>query len=170
MSKFKIVTPVPDFTGESAGVRFANGSAVVDHTHPSLHHFRVAGYGIEPMDGVDLDAALQSALPPEVEESQLRAEIAALEQAAGLAALRARRDALRAEARLELVDLPPGGEVHGDPAGFNIIDVVLAPDQSEPVSVWRDYAVRYLRVPAGEAGQYSKAELIRMDRDARAEA
>lgn len=66
MPRFKIVTPVPGFRGESAGVQFVDGAAVVDSDIPeqrkALSYFRKAGYGVSELDPdgnpIDPDALL----------------------------------------------------------------------------------------------------------------
>jgi hypothetical protein len=50
MGGFTVTTPVAGFTGDSAGVIFTDGEAIVpaDNT-AALAYFRAAGYGVEPI-------------------------------------------------------------------------------------------------------------------------
>jgi hypothetical protein len=45
---YRVTTPVPGFTGTSAGVNFTDGAAEVGEG-PALAYFRAAGYGIEDL-------------------------------------------------------------------------------------------------------------------------
>lgn len=51
----RVFSPVPSFTGESAGVAFARGVALVNlnvrENRKAMSYFRQAGYLVEPVDG-----------------------------------------------------------------------------------------------------------------------
>lgn len=51
MARFKITTPVANYTGDRAGVHFVKGVAEVDSETQlaALRYFRSAGYGVEPV-------------------------------------------------------------------------------------------------------------------------
>lgn len=61
MAQFRITTKAKGYTGQRAGVNFADGQATVDSETQSaaLRYFRsAAGYGVEPVDDpADVDAA-----------------------------------------------------------------------------------------------------------------
>src|SRR5688572_12052838 len=102
MARFKISTPVAGYTGESAGIAFANGVAEVDTATDAgvsaLSYFRSAGYGIVPLDDVEVDDAIRRATtPPADEAEQLDREIRALEIAESLDDKRKRLDELKAK-------------------------------------------------------------------------
>lgn len=47
---YRVTTPVPGFTGDSVGVAFTAGEAIVPADNaPALRYFRSAGYGVEPI-------------------------------------------------------------------------------------------------------------------------
>ena len=178
MARFKINTPVRDFSGESAGVRFHRGEAEVstdsDYGVSALSYFRQAGYGIEPLDGVSVDDALRTqTLTPEAEAAQLRAEIDRLNDAKDLASLREERDRLAKEVEEQRakdaerakadkirvvgedgprrVDLPPGSTV--------LPTRLPDPPDSDRVADWRPYAVGNLGVTEAQAKAMNTNEL-----------
>ncbi len=159
MAKFKITAGVAGFTGESVGVHFRDGLAEVDtyttQGVSALSYFRSAGYGIVPMDGVEVDDAIRSAtFTPDDEARQLRREIAAMEQVDDLDGLRKRHAELRdkverrevAEADAAPAKPPKGGQLADPPEGDKVGD-------------WRAYAVEHLGVSDAQAKTMNTQEL-----------
>lgn len=160
MARFKITTPVADWQGESAGVQFAHGRAEVDASTDAgvsaLSYFRSAGYGIVPLDGVEVDEAIRRmTTPPADEAAQLKREIAALEEQAGLDELRRRRDEL--QAKVDKRELAPVGEQGPEMVGG--ATKLPAPPDSDKVADWRAYAVEHLGVPEVKSKAMNTAEL-----------
>jgi len=175
MARFKISTPVAGYTGESAGIAFANGIAEIDtrsDAHVSaLSYFRSAGYGIVPLDDVEVDDAIRRATtPPADEAEQLKREIAELEKAESLDGLRKRRDELkskvaereqaeRTESRKgdNAPDVPaaPGAPRGQDGRGSSL----PAPPESDKVADWRTYATEHLGVTDAQARTMNTQEL-----------
>lgn len=108
MARFKIITPVPGFEGNvgerETGVpvtRFADGEAELNVTDQGtasrLAYFRSAGYRIEPLDNVDVDVAIRSAVLTVGQEADaLEAENAELRKVSELDRLREENAKLRA--------------------------------------------------------------------------
>ncbi|MFI1942054.1 hypothetical protein ACH44C_33590 [Streptomyces purpureus] len=63
--QYRITTPVPGFTGVSAGANFTNGVAEVDDADnaPALAYFRSQGYGVEEIEPEPETPARRKATP-----------------------------------------------------------------------------------------------------------
>ncbi len=99
MARFEITTPAPGFTGESRGIAFQQGKAVITSDTKdglsALTYFYGAGYGVLPLDGVTAAEIVQRGNEsPEEEAARLDREIAELEARQSLDDKRAKRDAL----------------------------------------------------------------------------
>jgi hypothetical protein len=102
MARFEITTPAPGFTGESRGIAFQQGKAVVTSDTKdglsALTYFYGAGYGVLPLDGVTAAEIVQRGNEsPEEEAARLDREIAELDARRSLDDKRAKRDALYRE-------------------------------------------------------------------------
>ena len=182
MARFEIKTPVAGFSGQSAGVTFTDGLAVIDtdaQAHLSaLAYFRQAGYGIKALDDESaVDVLNRGGEDPATEAARLRAEIASLEDRRSLDELRQRRDDLRREvlgedkaAEDEAEVSPafvPGTIVEGDPAAETKPaeaaerELLAPPAEAAPVAEWRAWAVDSGRAtPEQVAPPTSKADII----------
>lgn len=107
MPKFKIMTPVPDWTGSVGetgnATSFVDGKAELDvvdeRTAGRLSYFLSAGYRIDPLDDISPADAIRSAtLTPAAETEVLERENAALKKAASLEGLRKENAKLREDA------------------------------------------------------------------------
>jgi hypothetical protein len=118
MAKFKIMTPVPGWSGSvgegEGATAFVKGAAELDVIDASsagrLSYFISAGYVIEALDDVAPADAIRSAtLTPHDEAEALERENARLSRAADLDKLRAENARLRAGAPTEVEDKAPIG-------------------------------------------------------------
>lgn len=181
MSTFNVYAPVGDYTGESAGVVFANGKASVDAStdkgRASLAYFRAAGYRIAGDEGADLDAALRGdAGDPLAEAAAIDAEIKALEARRDLDAKRKERDKLRAEVLgkdaaeagegATLVAAPPLQGINPIPVTADAteegasVELLAPPAESQGVAEWRAWAVASGRASEADVKASPRADLI----------
>jgi len=161
MSKFKIMTPVPGWTGSvgAAGTEthFIDGRAELDVTDETtagrLAYFRSGGYGIEPLDKVGVDEAIRRVTMTTVQEyAELKRESAELDRAAELDSLRdevARKRERQVKTDAEAEQAP---EATGRPA-------LPDPPDSDKVADWRAYAVKNLDVTDAQARAMNTQEL-----------
>lgn len=164
MPTFKIMTPVPNYTGavgENPPTRFVDGSAeldVIDHTSAArLAYFRSAGYRIEAPEGVSVDDAIRRVtLTPDQEYAELEREKRTLERESEL-------DSLRREVERKRAERDKATEV--DQVVSAPVEVVVAPDANAPVGEWRDYGVKRLGIPASEVKAWDKPSLQKREQE-----
>lgn len=150
MQTFTVLTPRPDYSGDSAGVVFASGRADVPGDNvAALAYFRGAGYTIVPQDenGPDVVEVLTAGADPIAQSKALQREIDALKARRDFDKLVAERDALRAE----LGDDVPAAELAA--AADTMLTPGVAPEVGAPGATEdATEAVAPLAPPAGNAG------------------
>lgn len=183
MSRFEITAPVPGFRGDSAGVMFDNGKAVITSDTAqglsALAYFRSQGYGILPLDGVHPDEVLQHGNESALEESaRLDREIAELKAKRDVEAKRKERDDLYREVygADEPAELTPGAEgedgqhpaivetapvERAGPAGEGSTSAPLAPPANNAsAEEWRAWVAASGRGTAEDVAEKSRTEII----------
>jgi hypothetical protein len=182
MSRFEITTPVPNYTGNVAGVQFTDGRAVIDASSEQgksvLSYFVSQRYGVRALDDMQARELLaQGGVSPADEAAQLRRELKALDDEAELDKLRKEVRAKRKEVRggdeqaptdeqAPAATLSPGvaAQVRTDddgkaPAEINV-EPLAPPAESASEAKWRAWVVDSGRLSEDEAKSAKKADII----------
>jgi hypothetical protein len=178
MTEFTIESPVADFTGESAGAYFRDGSATLDVVddkgRASLGYFMNAGYKITPADadGPSAREVLAASADPAAEARELQREIEQLEARRDVDDLRKRRNALREQ----LGDVAPAsaGELEAGNADESAAPApskqdtpaavdngpMAPPPGNAGVEAWRTWVVESGRDSEESVSTLSRTEII----------
>lgn len=161
MARFEIKTPVPFFTGEVAGIAFAKGRAVVtsdtDAGLRALYYFKQAGYGVAPLDDVEIDEVLNRAnesAPSEV--ARLKAENQELQDRLDLDKLRADNRAL--QEKVFKAD-EKSNETQAGEKPTTQPPLLAPPADNANQATWRRWAIDAGRVTEDEAKSLDKATI-----------
>lgn len=165
MGRYEVRTPHVGFTGESAGVAFQDGAAVVTSDTQAgfnaLTYFRQAGYGILALDdAAPIDEVLHRGNESAVEESaRLDREIADLEARRDLDAKRKKRDELYAEVFGEDAAAARGAE-EPDSAAAYTLPTGMGPNFAQPAIDDPDGPAAPAADPQQGEGSTAEAELL----------
>jgi hypothetical protein len=161
MSRFEVKTPEAFWTGISAGISFAQGRAVVtsdtDAGLRALYYFAQSGYGIAPLDGVEIGEVLARANEDGLaEHARLTRENEELKARLDVKKLREENERLSAEV------FKTEGEQDaqaGEPATTQP-PLQAPPAENAGVREWRKWAVESGRATEEEANGMDKATIM----------